>query len=162
MKKPAAFLLALIAANGAALAQSSPNPLRGAWQSIEIVTPGPGGSTTVTTQPSLYIFTAKHYSIAAVTSNEPRPQLPADVRQATAAELLATWFPYTSNSGTYEVSGDTLTMRPLVAKNPSVMNVGNYFVNSVKIDGNTLSLTVTRSVNGPVTNSSTVRLKRLE
>jgi Lipocalin-like domain len=162
MKKSAMFFLALIAASGAAFAQSPPRALQGTWQSTEVITPGPNGPTTVKAQSSLYIFTAKHYSIAAVTSAEPRPDLPTDIRQATAAELLATWFPYTSNSGTYEVSGDTVTMRPMVAKNPAVMKAGNYFVNSFKVEGNTLSLTVTQSVNGPVANAPTIKLKRLE
>ena len=46
------------------------------------------------------------------------------------------WAPFTANAGTYEVTGGTLTTRPIMAKNPSVM--GQPSTREFKIAGKTL------------------------
>ena len=52
-----------------------------------------------------------------------RPDI-ADTSKATADELRATWGPLLANAGTYEVSGDLITIHPFVAKIPVVMKPG--------------------------------------
>ena len=36
------------------------------------------------------------------------------------------YYPFTANAGTYELEGSTLTMTPIVAKNPAVMTDNSY------------------------------------
>src|SRR5262245_14906887 len=45
------------------------------------------------------------------------------------------------NAGAYEMSGNQVTIRPVVAKIPVVMKPGAYEVYEFKIEGNTLTLT---------------------
>jgi hypothetical protein len=54
------------------------------------------------------------------------------------------------NAGAYEISGNQVTIRPVVAKIPVVMKPGAFEVYEFKIEGNTLTLTQRRNVRGPV------------
>ena len=96
-----------------------------------------------------------------ITSEQPRPALPSQTN-ATAAELLAAWGPLTAASGTYEVSGDKLTCRPLVAKNPQVMAPGAADIYTYKLEGNKLTVTDVQNTNGPVANPVTITYTRVE
>src|SRR5215510_4878642 len=88
------------------------NPLEGVWQVMDV-----GGQPAA----GVYIFTAKHYSIMFATTD--RPQID-DTSKATADELRAMWGPMAANAGAYEVSGNLVTIRPIVAKIPVVMKPG--------------------------------------
>src|SRR5262249_6871417 len=88
------------------------NPLEGVWQVMEV-----GGQPAA----GVYIFTAKHYSIMFAATD--RPQID-DTSKATADELRAMWGPMAANAGTYDVSGNLVTIRPIVAKIPVVMKPG--------------------------------------
>ena len=112
-------------------------------------------------QPSLYIFTAEHYSITQVVGSNPRPNLPADPNNGTAAELLAVYGPFAANAGTYEIQGATLTFHMSVARNPINMTPGPGNTMSFKIDGNTLTLTSLTTRNGP-TPGTVITLTRVE
>ena len=158
-------VVVLLSSTITVLNQSKPAPtVQGVWRIVEATTTGPTGSTNSKPQPSLYIFTAGHYSILRVGSANARPSLPADVNKATAAELNAVWGnpAFAANAGTYDVSGSTLTTRALVAKNPYVMASGSFTAYSYKLDGKNLSLTNIRTNGGPVENATTLRLTRLE
>jgi hypothetical protein len=72
---------------------------------------------------------------------------------------FAAWDLLTANGGTYQVSGNTLTTHPAVAKNPSVM--GTTRTREFKIEGNTLTL-ITKSVAGQPVSTETSRLTRIE
>ena len=56
--------------------------------------------------------------------------------QATDAAKLATYDAFAANSGTYEVAGNTVTMRPIVSKNEYMM--GSTPRAEFKIEGDTL------------------------
>jgi hypothetical protein len=88
------------------------NPLEGVWQVMDV------GGQPVAGQ---YIFTSKHYSMMFATTD--RPQID-DTSKATADELRAMWGPMAANAGTYDVSGNLVTIRPIVAKIPVVMKPG--------------------------------------
>jgi len=62
--------------------------------------------------------------------------------EPTDAEKLAAYDSFIANSGTYEVSGSTLTTRPIVAKNPNFMSGGSVTY-TYEIEGDTLRLTLT-------------------
>src|SRR2546422_2897642 len=108
--------------------------LQGAWQ----VTDARAG---------LYIFAGTHYSMMAATTD--RPDI-TDLSKATREDLLALYGPMLGNAGVYEVAGNLVTIRPVVAKIPVVMKPGAFEVYEFRVDGNTLSLTQRRNVRGPV------------
>jgi hypothetical protein len=126
-------------------------PLEGAWQVMDV-----GGMPVA----GLYIFTGTHYSMMFATKD--RPQID-DTNKATADELRAMWGPMAANAGTYEVSGNLVTIKPTVAKIPIVMKEGANEVYAFRIEGNILSLTQQRNARGvAVQNANTIRLMRVE
>jgi hypothetical protein len=108
------------------------------------------------------LFTGKHYSIMRIEGDRPRPELPRDQSKATAADFHAAWDFLNAHSGTYEISGDTITMRRVVTKNPIAMQPGNYAIYSFKITGHTLVITDVRIRGVPETNPTTVKLMRVD
>jgi len=127
------------------------NPLEGVWQVMDV-----GGQPVA----GMYIFTSKHYSIMFATTD--RPQID-DTSKATADELRAMWGPMAANAGTYDVSGNLVTISPIVAKIPIVMKPGANEVYAFRVEGNTLSLTQQRNARGvSVQNAATTRLMRVE
>ena len=151
---------------GASIVGQSQTPsLQGAWRVTEVVVTGANPSTNKTPQPGLYLFTKQHYSILTVNGTSPRKsfQPPADPNKLTDAEKMAryeAWDEFTANSGTYEVKGNTLTTKPLVAKNPSVMG-GPGQTRDFKIDGKTLTL-IQKSPAGQLASETRTTLTRIE
>jgi hypothetical protein len=86
-----------------------------------------------------------------------RPDV-SDTNKATADELRAIWGPLLANAGTYEISGDLLTIRPTVAKIPVVMKAGANEVYRFHIEGKTLTLQQVCNARG-VTIAQAVTLK---
>jgi Lipocalin-like domain len=162
MKQPVQFLaIALLAAS--ASAQFKATPLTGTWSVTEIKTTGPNARTISHPQPGLLIFTGNHYSLMIIESDQPRAEVQSpQVKQPTADQLLATWGPFTAASGTYEISDNTLTTRPSVAKNPQVMAPGSVQINTFRIDKNILTLTRTRNGETPVANPTTMTFTKVE
>lgn len=145
----------LLAPSGLA-GQSAPRGLEGAWRVTEVVT---GTQTLASPQPGLLLFTGRHYSYTFVTSEEPRPDLPPG---AVTAEVLATaWNPFTANAGTFEVSGSTMTRRPLVAKSPAAMAPGAFNEYTFRLSADTLWTTPTRTEGGAVRIQTTVKYVRV-
>jgi hypothetical protein len=148
-----AFVMALTCL--AAAAQSK-NSLQGAWRVRERTPAGQNVQTNRIPQPGLIIFTGNYYSVMTITSDQPRPEVATEPTKVTPAQALATFGPFTANSGTYEVSGNTLTTHPLVAKNPAIMRATITY--SFKIDGNALTLTATNGL----TQGQIIKLTRVE
>ncbi len=143
-----AQFVVLTAMFGTAVAGDS--PITGAWQ----LDPGQPG------QAGLYLFTPTRYSM--MLASRDRPDI-ADTSKATADELRALWGPLLANSGTYEVSGDLITIHPLVAKIPVVMKSGATEVYRFHIEGKTLTLRQVRNARGAaVERAPTFRFIRVE
>ncbi len=143
-----------------------PGPLEGVWNIVEVTTTGVAPSTNRNPQPSLVTFTKGHYSFLSVNGQGPRPTFaPAkDPSKLTDAEKLARyeqWSRFAANAGTYDVKGTTLTRRPLVAKNETVMAKNSFIQSEFKLDGNTLWLT-TRSMPGQPAGETQHKLRRVE
>lgn len=154
--------VALLASQGIT-AQSKHASIQGVWQAVEVTITGPGARTITIPEPrpNLTIVTAKYYSRVEDQSERPRP-IPADVTKASADELRAAWGPFVGEAGTYEVSDNQITMRPIAAKNPAAMGPGAFITYSYKLDGNTMWVTQQRNQNGPFANPVTVKVVRLE
>jgi hypothetical protein len=140
--------------------QSKRGSLEGVWQAVE-VTHGGAQAITIKPGPNLAIFAARHFSRIDVQTEKPRPVL-ANAASATAEQLREVWGPLVAEAGTYELTDNLITLRPIVAKNPAAMAPGVSIVYSYKLEGNTLTLTAQRDPNGPVANPFTVKLVRIE
>ncbi len=117
------------------------HPLVGAW-SVATQTPPSGGATIDPSQPGLWIFTKGHYSAVYSVGAEPRPHAASDFN-ATDEEKVVLFDTIIVNSGTYEVSGSTIRLRPMIAKSQEY--VGGRSTMDFEIAGDVLTLT-TRSV----------------
>ena len=152
----------VVSASALGRAQTAPS-LQGAWRVSEIVVTGANAATNRSPQPGLYVFTRQHYSIITVNGTAPRKDSGTATTGLSNADKLAryeAWDAFTANSGTYQVSGSTLTTRPLVAKNPGVMT-GPAATRQFRIEGNTLTL-VQKSAAGQPGSETTIRLTRAE
>ena len=164
MKKSLIVVLAVgLLASQALAGQSKRESIQGVWQAVEVTITGPGAHTIAIPQPrpNLVIFTARHYSQIHLDAESPRPVL-ADVTKASADELRAVWGPFAGEAGTYEATGNVITLRPVVAKNPAAMAPGAFITYSYKLDGDTLWVTFQKNQNGPIVNPVTVRAVRVE
>ena len=155
-------ILAVTAAGsivGFAAAQSP--SIEGVWQTVEVRTTGPGARTITRLQPSLAIITAKHYSRLEIHAEGPRPTA-LDPGKATAEELRQLWGPVVAEAGKYEVNANTLTMRPLVSKNPALMAADVAFTYDYRLAGDTLWVTMRRGPKGAIEHPPTIKLLRVE
>jgi len=133
-----------------ATAFAADSPLVGAWQ-LE-----PGQSARA----GLYLFTPKRYSM--VLASTDRPDI-VDTNKATADELRTLWGPMLANAGTYEISGDSIVIHPLVAKSPVVMKPGANEVYRFHVEGKSLTLQQLRNSRGVAVESAPVlRFVRVE
>lgn len=150
-------------AGGDVAGQSRSGSIQGAWQAVEVTMPGPPPRTITIPEPrpNLTILTARHYSRVQIESEGPR-QVLADVAKASADELRAAWGPFGGEAGTYEVTGNMITMRPIAAKNPAAMVPGAFSTWSYTLVGDTLWVTADRNQNGPIGNPVTVKCLRVE
>ena len=97
-------------------------------------------------QPGLYIFTEKHYSAVRLNGTKPLPGY-ASNDAATDAEKVASFNTIYVNSGGYTVSGNMLTLSPMVAKSAFAMEPGRTLQYEFTISGN--ALTLTQKPSGP-------------
>lgn len=170
MAKRLLAVVAVLAFTGVfVLAQSKPS-IQGVWRVVEVTitnpNPAPGAlpkGTHTNLQPSLLIFTGKHYSTTTDTAAQPRPAAGFKVAgKPTAEEMQAQWGPFAANAGTYELSGTTLTRRAIVAKNPAAQAAKNVTISTFKLDGNNLWLTTIETGRGKVADPTTVKYVRVE
>jgi hypothetical protein len=135
-------LLSLLLLAGAISAQPKPSPLKGVWRLAEYIKSG-SDAATYPAQPGIYIFTDKYFSIVAISGDKPRPEV--DPSKGTDVEILASWKPLVAQSGTYEISGTTVTMAPAVAKQTNRMGPDHKWTLTYQLDGDTLLITETRT-----------------
>jgi hypothetical protein len=147
MTSRAVLMTLFLLVPGLSVSQGTTSPIDGVWRVTELVTTGAKPSTNSSPQPSLIIFARGHYSWMSFTGTIPRKQAaPAAAQgQLTDADKIARyeeWAPLTANSGTFEVSGTTITRRLLVAKNVNAMSATTPTVQqfTFKVEGQTLVL----------------------
>ena len=136
--------------------------LKGAWKIVEQSGRSPGGDWTVGATPylSLYIFTDKHYSYMFAPGLGPRRLFAGDPNQPTDAEKVAAYNSFVAGSGTYTLTGSTLTLNAVLHKNPNEMN-GHPLKYEVEILPSTLRLTIANPPFAPGLERRTV-LARVE
>ena len=158
----------LILVTGVVIGQSKPS-IQGVWKPVEVTITNPnaasgglGKGTHTNLQPALVIFTGKHYSQVLDTSGKPRPTTGFNVAgKPTATEMESQWTQFAASSGTYELSGTTLTTRAIVSKNPRLQ--GKSFTRyTIKLDGDNLWTTQVENSDGKVANPNTIKYVRVE
>jgi hypothetical protein len=142
------LVLVTIAALGAgAFAQtqkaSAPADVRGVWRITELASRAPGAQWEVRPTPYLsqYIFTEKHYSYMYVPGAGPRKRFAGDANAPTDAEKVEAYNSLIAATGTYALSGHTLTLNGRIHKNPNEMG-GEPLTYAVEMNGTTLQLTI--------------------
>lgn len=156
------FALVLVFASVMSISVAAQSNIRGVWQLTEITMSGKYAMSMKVTQPSLYIFTKKHYSKMYIGGDKPRPMLD-DYNKATKEELYSIFVDgFDANAGSYEVAGGRLTLHTIVAKSPSDMKEGSWTTYSMKISGDTITLTPETSNTGPNRKSISFKLTRVE
>jgi uncharacterized protein (TIGR02145 family) len=121
---------------------AGPASLRGVWKVTELSSRTPGADwTRLPLTESLYIFTDKHYSYLFAPGTEPRRPFAADPNRPSDAEKVRAYDSIVAASGTYVVSGPTLTLTALLHKNPSEM-VGESLAYAIELDGDVLRMTI--------------------
>src|SRR4029453_10189901 len=117
-----AVLLAVVPAILAAQT-SGKKPMEGAWRVVEVVRTGAEPENTASPQPGLFIFGEKHYSMMWIRGAKARAPYAGEA--PTPEEKIKAFDSLVANSGTYEVSGATITVRPMVARSPNFMAGGS-------------------------------------
>ena len=117
--------------------------VRGVWKITELASRAPGAGWEVRATPYLsqYIFTEKHYSYMYVPGAGPRKLFAGDPNKPTDAEKAEAYNSLVAATGTYSLSGRTLTLNALVHKNPNEM-AGKPLTYTVEVDGNTLRMVI--------------------
>ena len=172
-----AILTIVVLAAAVALPEGQSQPgIHGVWRHVERVIPAttiagdrvdPFGHVPVGTQtdvqPGLLIITRRHYSRTTDTAVKPRPTGAfATPARPTVKELQARWGPFAANAGTYDLSGDVLTLRALVAKEPREQRAGGFARLRAVVTGDRLSLTPIENSDGRIAAGVTSRYVRVE
>src|SRR5688500_3713549 len=133
----------------------------GAWRLDEIKTGGPDAKTAKFSNPNIYLFTKGHFSIIRVEGDRPRSM--DNWTTMTQEQVVDTFIKqFTASGGTYEMRGDTLTMKTTIAKSPGFMARANWITYTVNINGQTMTLTGTTTNEGPIKNPQIMTLTRLD
>ena len=170
MTKQLLVVVAVLGVIGASLAGQAKPSIQGVWRVVEVTvttpTPAPGArskGTYTDLQPGLLIFTGKHYSVLTDTAVKPRPKDGFKVAgKPTAEEMQSQWGPFAANSGTYELNGNILTRRAIVAKNPAQQAKEAFTRYSIRLEGSNLWVTTIENLNGKIPDGVTVKYVRVE
>ncbi len=133
----------------------------GAWEIVDFTLSSPD-STWKEDAPyrSVIIFTKKYYSTEIARVERPSWADLPNGEERSAEDISNAYNGLTSNSGTYEIQGDSLVRTALIAKHPNYMN--DEPTNSVgfKLDGDKMTTTNHARNNAEVLVTTTYR--RLE
>ena len=150
-------MFVMLVLSGFAAAQK----VAGAWRLDEVATTGADGKVSRFGNPNIYLFTKGHFSIIRVEGDTPRST--ESWTKMTPDQVIDTYIKqFTASGGTYEMKGDTLTMKTTIAKSPGFMARANWISYTVKVNGQTMTLTATATNEGPIKNPQIMTLTRLE
>jgi len=130
-------LLVLVVAAGSFLAfrpmTTEVTAVEGVWTVIHVTWEGETFDRTQV--PSILILTAGHYASVAVRRTEPRETLP---EEPTDEQRLAAWSQFFASAGTYEVSGNEMHTKVIVARNPNATAEQLERSSTFEVDGDTM------------------------
>jgi hypothetical protein len=147
----------ILALSGVAAAQK----VAGAWRLDEIKTTGTDVKSVRFSQPNMYLFTKGHFSIIRIEGDKSRST--DDWGTMTREQVIDTYIKqFSASGGTYEMKGNTLTMKTTIAKNPGFMARANWISYTVAIKGQTMTLTGTATNEGTIKNPQILTLTRID
>jgi hypothetical protein len=143
---------------GALEAQSveklSAEALEGAWIRMEGINPA---GVATPSPPAVRTFVDGYFSWMQAPANRVQPD-----STATAAQLRAVWGAgVTARSGRYEVVGQTMTERPIAAKNPIDMLPSSFATFAIRLVADTMWITQIVNDAGIVLNTGTGKYVRM-
>ena len=115
----------------------------GAWELDRVEWTQGDSSGVWQTYKSVYLFTEKHYSIEDVSVERPSFSELAEGETRSYEEIAKALNPLYSNSGTYEIRGDTIYYSVIVTKNPGFMNDRPNWQRQLTVGKDTLTSTQT-------------------
>ena len=137
-------LLVLVVAVGAFLAfrpmTTEVTAVEGVWKTIHVTT---AEGDFDSPQPSILLFTAGHYAAVSVRGTEPRETFP---EEPTDEQRLAAWRRFFASAGTYEVSGNEIHTKVIVARNPNLTAEQAERSSTFEVDGDTMVRTLSSVV----------------
>ncbi len=139
------LLLVLVVAAGSFLAfrptmTTEVSALDGAWKLVHVTT---AEGDFDSPQPSILLFTAGHYAAVSVRGTEPRETFP---EEPTDEQRLAAWRRFFASAGTYEVSGNEIHTKVIVARNPNLTAEQAERSSTFEVDGDTMVRTLSSGV----------------
>ena len=137
-------LFVLVVAAGAFLAfrpmTTEVTAVEGVWKTVHVTT---AEGDFDATQPSILFFTAGHYASVSVRGTEPREMFP---EEPTDEQRLAAWSRFFANAGTYEVRGNEIHTKVVVARNPNATAEQLENSSTFELDGDTMVRTFDNGV----------------
>ena len=110
--------------------------VEGVWKTVHVTTATEDRDSP---QPSILLFTAGHYASVAVRGTEPRETFP---EEPTDEQRLAAWRRFFANAGTYEISGNEIHMKVIVARSPNATAEQAEGTSTFEVDGDTMVRTL--------------------
>ena len=115
--------------------------VEGVWKTVHVTLTNDEGTQEIDNPPpNLSIYSGSHYAYVFVVGEEPRATLPED---PTDEQLLAAWRPFRANAGTYEVKGNEIHTKMIVAMNPNLTAEQAERTATFEVDGDTMVQTFT-------------------
>jgi len=137
-------LFVLVVAAGAFMAfrpiTTEVTAVEGVWKLVHVTT---AEGDFDATQPSILLFTAGHYAAVSVRGTEPRETFP---EEPTDEQRLAAWSRFFANAGTYEVHGNEIHTKVIVARNPNATAEQAEGSSTFEVDGDTMVRTFSNGV----------------
>ncbi len=135
------LLLVLVVAAGSFLAfrptmTTQVSALDGAWKLVHVTT---AEGDFDSPQPSILLFTAGYYAAVSVRGTEPRETFP---EEPTDEQRLAAWRRFFASAGTYEVSGNEIHTKVIVARSPNLTAEQAERSSTFEVDGDTMVRTL--------------------
>ena len=114
--------------------------VEGVWKLVHVTTAEQDYDNP---RPSILLFTAGHYAAVSVRGTEPRETFP---EEPTDEQRLAAWSRFFANAGTYEVSGNEIHTKVIVARNPNLTAEQAERSSTFEVDGDTMVRTLSSGV----------------
>ncbi len=114
--------------------------VEGVWKTVHVTT---AEGDFDATQPSILLFTAGHYAALTVRGIEPRETFP---EEPTDEQRLAAWSRFFANAGTYEVHGNEIHTKVIVARDPNATAEQVERSSTFEVDGDTMVRTFSNGV----------------
>ncbi len=144
MRRLTLLLVLVVAAGLTALgfrATIEVTSVEGVWKTVHVTTAE--GDFDRTQVPSILLFTAGHYASVAVRGTEPRETFP---EEPTDEQRLAAWGRFFASAGTYEVNGNEIHTKVIVARNPNATAEQAELRSTFELDGDTMVRTFDNGV----------------